>query len=52
MRSDKGWAEMGAHDLDAVARNLNGSDGSMNRAKLDRQYDELEVAPWAKKQEG
>jgi capsid protein len=52
MRSDKGWAEMGAHDLDTVARNLNGSDGAMNRSKLARQYQTLEIAPWTQKSEG
>lgn len=52
MRSDQGWAEMGAHDLDTVARNLNGSDGAMNRAKFKRQNEELVVARWKEKQEG
>lgn len=44
--ADKLYAELGAHDLDRIARNLNGSDGSANRAKLARQYEELPNAPW------
>ena len=47
--SDKIYAELGAHDLDRVARNHNGSDGRMNRAKLKRQYGELPIAPWQQK---
>jgi capsid protein len=52
MRADRGYAEMGAHHLDEVTRNLNGGNGEINRAKLAKQYDELAIAPWTKKQEG
>ena len=48
--ADKLYAELGAHDLDRISRNLNGSDGSANRAKLARQYEELPNAPWNKKE--
>jgi capsid protein len=47
-KADKTYAELGAHDLDRVARNHNGSDGRSNRAKLKRQYSELPEAPWNK----
>ena len=48
--ADKLYAELGAHDLDRISRNLNGSDGSANRAKLARQYEELPNAPWNEKE--
>lgn len=38
--------EMGATHLDAVAQELNGSDGRTNRAKLTRQLEELPDVPW------
>ena len=44
--ADKLYAELGAQDLDRIARNHNGSDGQANRAKLARQYQELPIAPW------
>jgi capsid protein len=47
-KADKGYAEVGAQHLDDIARNYNGSDGRLNRAKLGRQYDELPQPPWAK----
>lgn len=49
-RANKNNAEIGAKDLDAIARSVNGSDGRMNRAKLTKQYEELPQAPWAKKE--
>ncbi|MCP4745042.1 MAG: phage portal protein [Desulfobacteraceae bacterium] len=48
MTADKGYVEMGAQTLDRVARNLNGSSGTANRAKLRREVDELAKVPWAK----
>lgn len=44
--ADMTYVEMGAQTLDDVARNLNGSTGKSNRAKLARQYEELPNAPW------
>lgn len=49
-KADQLYAELGAHDLDRVARNHNGSSGPANRAKLKRQYQELETPPWKKKE--
>ena len=46
--ADKAYIEMGAQTLDNVARNLNGSVGSMNRQKNTRQIGELAVPPWVK----
>jgi capsid protein len=46
--ADKAYIEMGAQDLDRVARNLNGSSGARNRAKLSRQIGELTPVPWTK----
>jgi len=45
----KEYIEVGATDLDRVARNLNGSSGATNRAKLARQLEELTSPPWSKK---
>jgi hypothetical protein len=45
--ADKAYVEMGAETLDRVARNLNGSSGSSNRAKLKQEYSELAQPPWA-----
>ena len=42
--------ETGALTLDNRARELNGSDGASNRAKLRRELQELPVPPWAAKQ--
>lgn len=50
-KADKNYAEIGAKDLDTIARGVNGSDGRMNRAKLGKQYEELPDAPWAKKEQ-
>jgi len=47
-KADKDYIEMGAQHLDDVARNHNGSDGSLNRAKLQRQIPELTPVPWSK----
>jgi len=49
--ADKTYAELGAHTLDRIARNLNGSDGQKNRAKLSREFKELSLAPWNMKPE-
>jgi len=49
-KADQLYCELGAQDLDEVARNLNGSSGRANRAKLARQFAELREAgpvPWA-----
>lgn len=46
-RADKNNIELAAHHLDDVARNHNGSDGKLNRAKLKRQLEELAVPPWS-----
>jgi len=48
MTADKGYVEMGAQSLDRVAKNLNGSSGKANRAKLKREVSELTVPPWSK----
>lgn len=45
-KADQIHAELGATDLDRVAQELNGSSGKANRAKLDRQYEELPKPPW------
>lgn len=45
------YLEMGATNLDRVARDFNGSDGASNRQKLARQYDELPIAKWNRKEE-
>lgn len=47
-KADKDFIEIGAQHLDDVARNHNGSDGSLNRAKLQRQLAELPKVPWSK----
>ncbi len=49
MEADKGYVALGAQTLDDVARNLNGSSGKANRAKLARQYSELPDPPWENK---
>lgn len=48
--ADKLYVELGAQTLDRTARNLNGSDGQSNRAKLAREFDELPNAPWNEKE--
>lgn len=40
-KADMLYAQLGAQDLDRIARNHNGSDGKANRAKLKRQVNEL-----------
>ncbi len=40
-KADALYAQLGAQDLDRIARNHNGSDGKANRAKLKRQVAEL-----------
>jgi capsid protein len=47
-KADKDYVELGSQHLDDVARNFNGSDGRLNRAKLSRQLDELPTVPWSK----
>jgi lambda family phage portal protein len=46
--ADMTYVELGAQTLDRVAKNLNGSSGKTNRAKLTREYSELPIAPWNK----
>lgn len=46
-KADQLYVEMGAQTLDDVARNLNGSSGRSNRAKLAREFAELPKSPWA-----
>lgn len=49
-KADQLYIEMGAQTLDDVARNLNGSSGKANRAKLAAEFEELRAAgqvPWA-----
>ena len=43
--------EMAAQTLDAVARKLNGSSGSANRAQLTREFQELATPPWNRSSE-
>jgi capsid protein len=45
-KADETYAGLGAQTLDHIARNLNGSDGSTNRAKLTRELTELPDMPW------
>jgi lambda family phage portal protein len=47
-KASKEYVEMGATDVDRVSRNLNGSDGELNRQKLKRQIPELTPVPWSK----
>lgn len=49
MEADKGYVEMGAVDLDQLARNYNGSSGKLNRTKLAKQVKELTLVPWSDK---
>ncbi len=51
-RADKDFLEIGAQHFDDVARNHNGSDGRLNRAKLQRQVSELVSMPWSKSAQG
>lgn len=41
--------ELGATNLDAIARDTNGSDGAANRAKLTRQLKDFPIPYWADK---
>lgn len=52
MEADKGYVELGAQDLDRVARNYNGSSGAANRSRLARQFTELPVSPWQGQNKG
>lgn len=45
--ADRTYLELGAQTLDRVARNLNGSSGASNRAKLTREYAGLPLPPWS-----
>jgi len=47
-KADQLYATMGGQTLDRVARNLNGSSGKANRAKLKREFAELASPPWQK----
>jgi len=48
-KADRGYVEMGAQTLDHVARKLNGSSGSANRAQLRREFAELPPSPFTEK---
>ena len=48
-KADQTYAEMGATTLDRIARELNGSSGKANRAKLKREFSELPQSPLGKK---
>lgn len=48
-KANKLNVELGATNLDAVARDTNGSDGAANRAKLTRQLKDLPIPYWADK---
>lgn len=50
-KADQIYVEMGAQTLDKVARQLNGSDGSANRRRLKKEYEELPPSPFGKSQE-
>jgi lambda family phage portal protein len=48
-KADQLYVEMGAQTLDRVAQNLNGTSGKSNRAKLQREKEELPAGwPWSK----
>lgn len=47
--ADQRYAELGAQTLDRISRNLNGSSGKANRAKLAREFTELPPSPFNKK---
>jgi lambda family phage portal protein len=49
-KADQIYVEMGAQTLDKVARGLNGSDGSANRRRLRKEYEELPTSPFGKSQ--
>ena len=49
--ADRTYTEMGATTLDRVSRDLNGSSGKANRAKLAREFKELPRAPWLENME-
>ena len=51
-KADQMYVEMGATDLDRLAQEHNGSDGRINRAKLNRQVEELTIPPWSKAFQG
>jgi len=48
-KADKTYAELGAHTLDRIAREKNGSSGAANRKRLAMEYKELETPPWTVK---
>lgn len=50
--ADKTYVELGAQNLDRVAKNLNGSSGKANRAKLRRELSELPIPSWSKANQG
>lgn len=45
-KAEQTYVELGATNLDRVARDYNGSDGASNRRKLEKQFAELPTAPW------
>lgn len=44
--ADKTYVELGATTLDRLSREHNGSNGAANRAKLQREFNELANPPW------
>lgn len=50
-KASKEYIQMGATSLNMVSRNLNGSDGETNRAKLKKEIPELTPVPWEKSSE-
>ena len=46
MKSDMGYAEMGAQTIDDIAENFNGSSGKANLAKNSRQFADVPASPW------
>ncbi len=45
-KADEMYVGLGAQTLDVVARNLNGSSGKANRAKLKKEFEELPTSPF------
>lgn len=45
-KADETYVKMGAQTLDMVSQKYNGSDGTSNRAKLKREYSELDLYPY------
>ena len=47
-RGYKEFVELGAKTLEEIARETNGSNAALNRAKLTKEFSELPQAPWSK----